>query len=379
MLDRLPLELVDHVVRLALPQPFSFRQYREQQDTLLALCRTSRAMRAVAQPLLFEAVQLRTAGEVERFVEACEATKLGGRVRRTRLVGEWTSERPICEAPSQDLRMIADCCPNIVEVGVSGCDADLADYAVFSHLRRLLISDSSLLHDLPYCLPHLEELSLIFVDFDLFHLTPSLYPALRAVHFQHEATTRVNSRLLRRLVAASVLVSCDAQDVDGAGVMSRELGRVLVDWTPWDFARPSEDWLPLRDAATHVRVQPHTSQIRVQEHWISKSGAVERKHEGFSSNVEDMATAIQQGVAPHLTTIYLSTSFSGHSAKLDIALSRLRTACTARNIEVVDEPPFHPHYDSLVSHEFWRRCKALKAEEQRAKAKEEESKQVGGS
>ncbi|BGP20447.1 hypothetical protein JCM10213_001545 [Rhodosporidiobolus nylandii] len=376
MLDRLPLELVDHVVRLALPHPFSFSQYRDRQDTLFALCRTSKVMRAVAQPLLFEVVEFRTADEVEEFVEACVATKLGWGRKRTRIAGEGMSERPhvIWEPDSLALRFLADCCPNIVEMGLSGLDIDLSEFEVFRHLHRLFISDARLLHDQPYCLPRLEELSLIFVDFEPFHLTPSLYPALQTVHFQLQTAPAVDATLLRRLVAASVLVSCDAQDVNGAGLLSEELRRVLVDWAPWDFTHPNPARQPTRDAATHARLQPHTSQNEVQEHWISKSDTFARAREGFDSKVEDMATAIQQGVASHLSTVYLSTSFSGHSTKLDASLSRLRNACATRSIEVVHEPPFHPLYISLVSREFWRRCKALEAEgegEKEGKAGEE--------
>ncbi|GAA5941516.1 hypothetical protein JCM10213_002290 [Rhodosporidiobolus nylandii] len=92
----------------------------------------------------------------------------------------------------------------------------------------------------------------------------------------------------------------------------------------------------------------------------------------------ETAQALHAGNLPLLEALYIpfsslpssslpSSSLPSSSTDLANALSHLRATCAARNIEVIDEPPFHPYYDSLVSREFWRRCKAIKEEEEREK------------
>ncbi|BGP20397.1 hypothetical protein JCM10213_002291 [Rhodosporidiobolus nylandii] len=182
MLDRLPLELVDHVVRLALPQPFSFRQYRERQNTLLALCRTSRAMRSVAQPLLFEVVELRTPDEVEGFIEAVEATKFGGSVKRVRI----EQARRSLPFDGRDYAALAETCPAIRDLYLDGFDLDLGDLECFTNLRTLVVSRANLnLPACPFSLPSLEDFSLIFCYFNPSQISTTFLPHLKRLHFQH--------------------------------------------------------------------------------------------------------------------------------------------------------------------------------------------------
>ncbi|GAA5945088.1 hypothetical protein JCM10213_001554 [Rhodosporidiobolus nylandii] len=319
MLDRPPLELVDHVVRLALPQPFSFRQYRDRQDTLLALCRTSKVMRTVAQPLLFEVVELKSADEVEGFVEACEATKLGGRVKQLRLA---YSLGVIELSPVAEVASLAACCPRLSELFLHGVDVDFACLQPFENLRTLVVSNSNIPYTANFLLPSVKELSLVFTAFHERHLSSSLYPSLKALHFQHNEACFLGRKDFEPLLRDVEAVSCDLQDLDLEAESSAPCENFLPDWTPW------------------------------------ASGYRRLEAPGLCATV----TALENGPAPHLATLYLSTSFSGHSPELDAALSLLRDACATRSIEVVDEPPFHPLYGSLVSREFWRRCKALKAE-----------------
>ncbi|GAA5941604.1 hypothetical protein JCM10213_002315 [Rhodosporidiobolus nylandii] len=275
MLDRLPLELVDHVVRLALPLPFSFRQYRDRQDVLLALCRTSRALRAIAQPLLFEAVELRTADEVEVFVQAVEAAKLGGRVKRIGIFSQEVLNQD--DFGEERFARLAAICPDVVE--------------------------STVFADFHFVLPFLVELCLSYVDLQANVLHQPNYPSLRALHIQLAVYTDVTQPSLAPFfpqLDTLVLDAVDYAEYLGTQQLVKAGGPILLDYT----------------------LAGLLSQVQAED--------------------------------PLLTD----------ARPYDVALDRLRATCAARNIEVIDEPPFHPYYDSLVSSEFWRRCKAIKEEEE---------------
>ncbi|BGP20386.1 hypothetical protein JCM10213_002302 [Rhodosporidiobolus nylandii] len=366
MLDRLPLELVDHVARLALPQPFSFRQYRDRQDTLLALCRTSKAMRAVAQPSLFEAVQLRTAGEVERFVEAVKVTKLGRRVKRVGI----EEPRPSFEAC--DNAALAAACPAIRDLYLDGVDLDLSDLECFPNLRTLVASRTSLNPPAyPFSLPSLEDFSLMFCHFTPTCISTTSLPRLKCLHFQHAYDFAPTQAFLDGLLQHCEALSCDAVDLtdqNGLPALTLFHSRLLVDCPWYALSDPEAAAFQLSRVlaqARSIRVHPHANQGKAFQ---PESPLVQAELD--AEDVVEAAEALHAGDLPHLQALYIPFSLSSSSADLPDALSRLRTACAARNIEVVDEPPFHPYYDSVISREFSSRCKAIKAAEEHEKAQE---------
>ncbi|GAA5992778.1 hypothetical protein JCM11641_007807 [Rhodosporidiobolus odoratus] len=75
ILDRLPVELLDHVVRLTQPQPYSSSDYRRRQDTLLALGLVCRATRGSAHAALFGVVEVTSKKGWALFVKAVKAKK----------------------------------------------------------------------------------------------------------------------------------------------------------------------------------------------------------------------------------------------------------------------------------------------------------------
>ncbi|GAA5902238.1 hypothetical protein JCM6882_000481 [Rhodosporidiobolus microsporus] len=56
-MPQLPNEVLDHILRLAVPEDFSSPSYRQRQDLLLAVCLASSRLCSVAQPILHEAVE----------------------------------------------------------------------------------------------------------------------------------------------------------------------------------------------------------------------------------------------------------------------------------------------------------------------------------
>ncbi|BGP20548.1 hypothetical protein JCM10213_003812 [Rhodosporidiobolus nylandii] len=97
MLDRLPVELVQHVVRLTLPSP-SHITYRERRDPLLALCRTSRGLRRFAQPALLEVFEVALNGQVSSLFGG-GAGRGPGRDVRLQGSGHQAAIKPVKRAP----------------------------------------------------------------------------------------------------------------------------------------------------------------------------------------------------------------------------------------------------------------------------------------
>ncbi|GAA5947961.1 hypothetical protein JCM10213_007667 [Rhodosporidiobolus nylandii] len=215
MLDRLPVELVQHIVRLTLPSP-SHATYRERQDTLLALCRTSRALRTVAQPALFEVVELASREQVDSFREAVKAKELGERVRSLHLDGKSGigGARYVDFGPD-DFSRLAHSCPHLVELKTHNLNVDLRWLQDFSTLRRLVVSHGSLCAAQPFCLDTLEVFSLSCIqiaDEDSAIFNPPGYPSLHALHIQL-AHPFYPEPSFGRLLSQIETFSCDAFDL----------------------------------------------------------------------------------------------------------------------------------------------------------------------
>ncbi|GAA6039785.1 hypothetical protein JCM8097_004220 [Rhodosporidiobolus ruineniae] len=280
MLDRLPLELVQYIVFLTLPSSSSFTKYRERQDPLLALCSTSRALCDVAQPVLFEAVNLEKQEAISSFLEVVEANKaLGERVKALRLENdEWDDH--VLAAPEgmsyAGLARFGQRCHQVLEVVVFRQYLVFPSFEAFPSLVRLTITHCTVVAHIPVRLSRLEELSLMCIRFSgdaLF--TPSSFPRLEALHLH------------------------------------------LV-----------EDLDEIRMVLERMLAEPH------------------------------MFPALTAIVFP---VTFLGDPIPGYRASSSTDFEPLRRLCTTRNVELIFEDLPHPHYDSFISPEFVRRCKAQRA------------------
>ncbi|GAA5938056.1 hypothetical protein JCM10213_000820 [Rhodosporidiobolus nylandii] len=168
MLLSLPVEVVERVVRLALPVEITSTTYGERHATLKTCCLVSSGMRTVAQPILEEALWIRE----RRTTRWHEAEKILSRLAK-RLRFLWVAEH--WEEKADDFAAILRSCNRLRELRLCGW-----------LLRRLGLCDLRL--DGSTCaLHHVEELSLWCLSTagqdSQAILTPATFPSVRHLTF----------------------------------------------------------------------------------------------------------------------------------------------------------------------------------------------------
>ncbi|GAA5869330.1 hypothetical protein JCM8547_008646 [Rhodosporidiobolus lusitaniae] len=374
MLDSLPTELVEHVVRLAVSSSFLPHLYHDRLATLTSLSLTSSKLRIVAQPILLEVVQLKSREAVESFLAVVEADKaLGARARSVRVEGfRLRTTMQSFGVVDVDFKRLSSSCPRIVDFRVHWQDLDLEWLEGFNDLRRLVFSDGYISACRPLSFSHLEELSLAQPALiDQIFITTA-FPALKALHaelVQGANLPPIPSSLLAQLEQ----LSCDWSDLDddvrSEALMTAPQTRILADNADLN-GDPSQRSLVLattlhlnkyscssRDAATY---DPDTS--------ISMLNGLLRVNDSVNERILK------------LSALYLPSELDPSSPLCDLRgallsdLHRCLSALPSRSIEVVFEEAPHPFYESLISKEIWRRSKARKAKEEQ----ELEGKKKGG-
>ncbi|GAA5948804.1 hypothetical protein JCM10213_008687 [Rhodosporidiobolus nylandii] len=180
MLDCLPVELLQHILRLAAPLDYSPELYKERRSTLRSCCLVNRTMRELAQPMLPEVFVV----DREEEIQELEGDARGFRVKN--LVFKRV-KRGVVDFNTIAMDSVARLCPNIVDLKLFQPDAfDLEPVSSLPHLRSLVVAGGTRL--LPFSnpsFPHLIELSLCgaFVDDPFLNnlLLSSATPALKAL------------------------------------------------------------------------------------------------------------------------------------------------------------------------------------------------------
>ncbi|BGP15277.1 hypothetical protein JCM10213_008301 [Rhodosporidiobolus nylandii] len=178
MLLSLPIELVERVVRLALPVDITSTTYGERQATLRACCLVSSGMRDVALPILEEALWIR------RDTEWDEAqgmlSRMSKRLRFLWIATHW-------EEKADDFAALLSSCKGLRQLRLCNQHAfDLCTLKDLTVLRRLGLCDLYL--DNSTCaLPQVKELSLWCLNTTgqdpQAILTPATFPSLRHLTF----------------------------------------------------------------------------------------------------------------------------------------------------------------------------------------------------
>ncbi|GAA5870906.1 hypothetical protein JCM8547_000029 [Rhodosporidiobolus lusitaniae] len=169
MLDTFPIELIEHVVRLALSSSFLPHLDHDRLATLTSLCLVPSKLRTVVQPVLFEVVQFKSREGVESFLEVVEANKaLGARVGSARFEGERYVEAS-CDGLAlsrSHFQRLATSCPKVVDLRPT-FDDKLLNVVALPALQALhveLMQSTILTPTPPSLLSHLEDFSCDWSD-----------------------------------------------------------------------------------------------------------------------------------------------------------------------------------------------------------------------
>ncbi|BGP20502.1 hypothetical protein JCM10213_007659 [Rhodosporidiobolus nylandii] len=368
MLDRLPVELIQHIVHLTLPSP-SHATYRERQDMLLALCRLSRAIRTVAQQALFEVVELASREQFDSFLEAVKRKALGARVRSVHLDGEDAGRGNFDLAKKNDLALLASSCPRLVELKTHRLFLDFVHLAPLKAVQRLIVSHCTLSCSEGVVLTSLVELSLMCVKVQLGVLDASIYPNLAALHVQLATDFTSSPSFVGDLLPRLRYLSIDGTDYleldpSQSAAPSFLDSRCLVDFSPASLAVHGNFLDPASASAVQARINPFANRPTVTpdpySYYSTQAIAVQ-------AQLDSLEVLLNDNILSRLKLLIFPSDFRDVAAgdpAVDAVLRRTLALCESRGIEMVFEPTPHPYYDSLISPEFWRMCKALKTKEE---------------
>jgi hypothetical protein len=374
MLDQLPLELVRHIVRFTFPSSYSPLHYRQRQDTLLTICRTSKGLLQVAQPVLLEVVELTSSRTAKSFFDAVMFLRRGRMVKTLRFdvsVEEETHQRL---AVKDVLAIVAFRCRNIEEVRIRGQDVDFCWLEAFpsathffcspvtllmtlsTDLRRVVLVEVLLYSSRHFFLPHLEALSAVGLDVNegrVFAFSPRSCPSLRALHL--EASNRFSLRALLPILPFLDSLSCGWSDINPhstamSNIVSSPNLLMIADFEDLRAAGA------VLSSATHLRVNKYSSRLREMD--------------CTPANITDAATALlvlgeqlRRSTFRNLSSIFLPLELDPSSFAYALTPSQQQdmttflSICTSFSIDVIFEESPHPYFDSLISAEFLRRSK----------------------
>ncbi|GAA5881861.1 hypothetical protein JCM1840_006817 [Sporobolomyces johnsonii] len=355
MLDRLPCELILHILELGVPPTHSATAYSTRQTYLHNCCLVSRRLRWVAQPLLFAVFEASSALELDSFLRIVRVMGLGDRVQAAALsypVGKWVTDAGT--AP-KDLVQLVQACPVLEQLNVygaiTGTDTDTRGFdltvlAGFQKLCSLTLSFRNLTLSNPFVLPHLVDLTLSHTHTTpetlAAALNPSTLPSLCALAFR---TTSNNagafSQPIETLCPQLHMLSRDAIDSDGLA------DGTFASFLPWTLVNCSLSLVGSR--AYNLKRVHHLHLL----------------HDPYDQAVDAAPDLVSVETELPLCTLYLSPNLCPDRS-LPVALARARddllTACIAREIEVCWEH-IRDGLDSAISPSFWHKARAIRASE----------------
>ncbi|BGP15291.1 hypothetical protein JCM10213_002994 [Rhodosporidiobolus nylandii] len=351
MLLSLPVELVERIVRLALPDEMTSTTYGERQATLRACCLVSSGMRAVAQPILEEACWIRH----DRSIGWDEAQQTLSRISKC-LRSLWVQEH--WEEKADDFAAFLPLCKRLRELRLCGWRAfSLCTLKDLPVLRRLGLCDLCL--DSPSCaLPQVEELSLWCLNAlgkdQQSILTPETFPSLRHLTFYGDMAG--SPFPVPSLVSSLISITVNEFDIvhDPAAYEHPSTPRLVRVYH--DYLDPGT-WFSLCSNAEHVQL------LRGLD-WP----------ESLSNDIlEDLAEDLENHSAIpsiRLRLIYLPSAYSACVCGVCQQCNnhgRFQRACAARGI-AVDSEDYDDEYGARdVSRKF-----AAYAEQKKRQREEEE-------
>ncbi|BGP15292.1 hypothetical protein JCM10213v2_003252 [Rhodosporidiobolus nylandii] len=150
MLDRLPVELLEHILRFAAPLDYWDEDKPDRRLPLRTCCLVNSKLLRVAQPMLAEVVAVRREEDAEVVKPGDEGAVKGAMVRLLAIDGQHDG---VVELSIARVHQLLELCPNVRDVRLSSFeDLDLTLLANLPKLRHLVVSYSTFLSS-DYWLP----------------------------------------------------------------------------------------------------------------------------------------------------------------------------------------------------------------------------------
>ncbi|GAA5905873.1 hypothetical protein JCM6882_009058 [Rhodosporidiobolus microsporus] len=227
--------------------PYSPFTYRERQDPLLALCRSCRTLRAVAQPVLFEVVELGTRRQMDDFLAAAAETSHGRAVRTLRIFTEISmlTNKRLLTVKANDVQSLVERCPRVSLLYLTYQNIDLAQLEPLSDLQFLHFAKGSPSASSAFVLPRLKMLSLSLGELDVAEknaiFSIASFPSLRNLLLLDSSSSTGLGTLLPTFLSQLDSVAIEIQSFEDtetlplASVLRHP--RVLVDLSAWRVHR----------------------------------------------------------------------------------------------------------------------------------------------
>ncbi|BGP15328.1 hypothetical protein JCM10213_005258 [Rhodosporidiobolus nylandii] len=352
MLLSLPVELVERIVRLALPDEITSTTYGERQATLRACCLVSSGLRAIAQPILEEALWIRGYTEWDKAQE-----KLSRRPQRLRFL--WVGEH--WEEKADNFAALLSACTGLRELRLCGWRAfNLCTLKDLTRLRCLVLDDVNLVGvTCPF--PSVTELSLSYVlvtaEGRQALLTPTTFPSLRHLTFDMvgSSSTQPAPALISSLVSITVSENAITRDMTAFDHPSTpRLVQVYEDFLDQDV------WVDLCKHVEHAQILVDSDQLEYATNVTLSS---------LTRDLEDRALL----PSVRLRLVYLPSDFSSCECSACDAcrtIARFRQACTSRGvaIETDDVDEAYGGWRGLRNFEAYAEAKKREREEGQAAA-----------
>ncbi|GAA5893807.1 uncharacterized protein JCM6883_003643 [Sporobolomyces salmoneus] len=353
MFSSLPPELVRDIIESTVPHTYHSTTYDARQATLCTLSLVSRQFRAIAQPLLFEIVDLKSEAQLKLLAEAKDKT---WRFKELIVSGQVPSEAVQALVGRQ--RGLKTC--NIERF--SNCkepSIDLSDLVQYPKLHNLQIGGR---YNCSIGGPILSLRSLT-IDYQcqgspvVNLLNPKVLPSLRALglnwfedpeELRQLAKTNL-SQLLPQLEA--IVVHNEFYLLAMTGLLSGYAPRILADvYYDSNFALDSTQLLA---SVHHLRI------------------LVSRRNWSFSASrqLSESIAAHRESETLSLKSLYLDLSLQPSRVETPdlcfstLGVERVMGECKRSGIELVFEAQPENDEDSYISHEFWTRQRRRREKE----------------
>ncbi|BGP15449.1 hypothetical protein JCM10213_005135 [Rhodosporidiobolus nylandii] len=357
MLDRLPIELLEHVLR-QLDPPQRWTLTKDRQTTLRACSLVSRRMREVAEPMLWEAAFVTQWEHIGPLASEARTDDKGRRVRKLVARGDGFEIEEVVE--------LLYALPSLREVSLDWLEQDPYLLNLLSGAQHVRLERLTVMSYTAPVFPALTTLSLVNLgispSFLYTILRPSLFPALRALCLlelwtPHESDLPVCPAVPDNLVEQLEVLQVGCDDPYDEN-LSRYPQKVLFSTNVAKSVKLSG--LPILPHIRHLHLRP----FLVEDFGGHRDISLAEGLDAFSSILPSL---------PRLQTVTLPRPplpTACHAYEVQLArsakrgLETIRRACEEKKVEVLFDPAEEASIPGL-SEVFWECAKRRREEKEK--------------